>query len=227
MNRILLFILMIALTANSAVSQTIDNCNKTACKHQQMSCRKVYSCLDIIKNIDTTGYRTNYVGPMNHKTRESSVETTYGPIINFDYTAARREHLEKFATLVDEMGLINYGRDTIYIEESHSDTWNGRYDYRDHYFLTITTHKGIYDLKRKKLIQRIYENAQETFEADSINPDALPAPGSYAWEMLRFRCWDDNMMIKYFGDTCYGYSIKFVRIIIKDNTIVYCDRWRW
>ena len=118
MNRILLFILMIALTANSAVSQTIDNCNKTACKHQQMSYRKVYSCLDIIKNIDTTGYRTNYVGPMNHKTRESSVETTYGPIINFDYTAARREHLEKFATLVDEMELINYGRDTIYIEES-------------------------------------------------------------------------------------------------------------
>ena len=125
------------------------------------------------------------------------------------------------------MELINYGRDTIYIEESYSDTWNGSYDYRDHYFLTITTHKGISYLKRKKLIHRIYENTQETFEADSINPDALPAPGSYAWEMLRFSCWDDNMMIKYFGDTCYGYSINFVRIIIKDNTIVYCDRWRW
>lgn len=41
MNRLLLFILMIALTANSAVSQTIDNCNKTACKHQQISILKI------------------------------------------------------------------------------------------------------------------------------------------------------------------------------------------
>ncbi len=215
---------MIALTTNSAESQTIQYSNDVTAKPQQTSSSEVYSCLDIINNINTNDYRSNYIAA-DDNTGKTTVKTTYHPLIYLKFSDHYRTHWEAFAKLVDKKDLINYSRDTIYIEESYPDTWNGCCDYREHYFMTIKTKKGIYDLKRKKLIRRIYKNAQERLEKDSINPDALP--GSYEWEMLRYRCWDDNMMFKYFGELVNGYTINFIRIVIKDNAIVYCDRWLW
>ena len=190
---------------------------------------EVYNFHDVVQHISNTSYRVTDID------YDESVSIAYRKPI-YGESEVIRNHYAKLAQTVDELNLVNYQCDTIQIYDSWSecsvgDVYNSPYS---NYHLDLKCRKGLYELVDYKLEPKHFDEKyvnektralyEEIRKKDYPNLDALPL--TYDWEMLRYNCWDDQKMIRNFGkitDVCE----TLIRIIIKDNRIVYCDRWDW
>lgn len=190
---------------------------------------EVYNFQDVVRHISNTSYRVTDID------YDDSVSVTYNEPI-YKKLEINRTHYAILAQTVDELDLVNYQCDTIQIYESWSewivgDVYNSPYS---NYHLDLKCRKGLYELVDYKLQPKHFDEEyvneknralyEEIRKKDYPNLDALPF--TYDWEMLRYNCWDDQKMIRNFGkitDVC----ATLIRIIIKDNRIVYCDKWVW
>lgn len=190
---------------------------------------EVYNFHDVVQHISKTSYRTTYIG------YDDNVNIAHKKPIN-KKSEVVRNHYTKLAQTVDELNLVNYQCDTIQIYDSWSewsvgDVYNSPYS---NYHIDFKCRKGLYELVDYKLEPKHFDEEyvnektralyEEIRKKDYPNLDALPL--TYDWEMLRYNCWDDQKMIRNFGKTT-DVCETLIRIIIKDNRIVYCDRWIW
>lgn len=190
---------------------------------------EVYNFNDVVQHISNTSYRVTDID------YDDSVSVTYNEPI-YKKLEINRTHYAKLAQTVDELDLVNYQCDTIQIYEfwsewSVGDVYNSPYS---NYHLDLKCRKGLYELVDYKLqpkhFDEEYVNEKNRALYEEIRkknyPDLDALTFTYDWEMLRYNCWDDQKMIRNFGkrtDVCE----TLIRIIIKDNRIVYCDRWDW
>ena len=190
---------------------------------------EVYNFHDVVQHISNTSYRVTDID------YDDSVSVTYNEPI-YKKLEINRTHYAKLAQTVDELNLVNYQCDTIQIYESWSewivgDVYNSPYS---NYHLDLKCRKGLYELVDYKLEPKHFDEEyvneknralyEEIRKKDYPDLDALPL--TYDWEMLRYNCWDDQKMIRNFGKTT-DVCETLIRIIIKDNRIVYCDSWDW
>lgn len=190
---------------------------------------EVYNFNDVVQHISNTSYRDTDID------YDDSVSVTYNEPI-YKKLEINRTHYAKLAQTVDELNLVNYQCDTIQIYESWSewivgDVYNSPYS---NYHLDLKCRKGLYELVDYKLEPKHFDEEyvneknralyEEIRKKDYPDLDALPF--TYDWEMLRYNCWDDQKMIRNFGKTT-DVCETLIRIIIKDNRIVYCDSWDW
>lgn len=190
---------------------------------------EVYNFHDVVQHISNTSYRVTDID------YDESVSIAYSKPIN-KKSEVVRNHYAKLAQTVDELNLVNYQCDTIQIYDFWSewivgDVYNSPYS---NYHLDLKCRKGLYELVDYKLQPKHFDKEyvneknralyEEIRKKDYPNLDALPL--TYDWEMLRYNCWDDQKMIRNFGKTT-DVCETLIRIIIKDNRIVYCDRWDW
>ena len=190
---------------------------------------EVYNFDDVVQHISNTSYRVTDID------YDDSVSVTYNEPI-YKKLEINRRHYAKLAQTVDELNLVNYQCDTIQIydfwsEWSVGDVYNSPHS---NYHLDLKCRKGLYELVDYKLqpkhFDEEYVNEKTRALYEEIRkknyPDLDALTFTYDWEMLRYNCWDDQKMIRNFGkrtDVCE----TLLRIIIKDNRIVYCDRWVW
>lgn len=190
---------------------------------------EVYNFNDVVQHISNTSYRVTDID------YDESVSVTYNEPI-YKKLEINRTHYAKLAQAVDELDLVNYQCDTIQIydfwsEWSVGDVYNSPHS---NYHLDLKCRKGLYELVDYKLEPKHFDEEyvneknralyEEIRKKDYPDLDALPL--TYDWEMLRYNCWDDQKMIRNFGKTT-DVCETLIRIIIKDNRIVYCDRWDW
>ena len=190
---------------------------------------EVYNFHDVVQHISNTSYRVTDID------YDESVSIAYRKPI-YGESEVIRNHYTKLAQTVDELNLVNFQCDTIQIydfwsEWSVGDVYNSPYS---NYHLDFKCRKGLYELVDYKLEPKHFDEEyvnektralyEEIRKKDYPNLDALPL--TYDWEMLRYNCWDDQKMIRNFGKTT-DVCETLIRIIIKDNRIVYCDRWDW
>ena len=190
---------------------------------------EVYNFHDVVQHISNTSYRTTYIG------YDDNVNIAHKKTIN-KKSEVVRNHYTKLAQTVDELNLVNYQCDTIQIygswsEWSVGDVYNSPYS---NYHIDFKCHKGLYELVDYKLepkhFDEEYVNEKNRALYEEIrkknDPDLDALPLTYDWEMLRYNCWDDQKMIRNFGKTT-DVCETLIRIIIKDNRIVYCDKRVW
>ena len=190
---------------------------------------EVYNFHDVVQHISNTSYRVTDID------YDDSVSVTYNEPI-YKKLEINRTHYAKLAQTVDELNLVNYQCDTIQIYESWSewivgDVYNSPYS---NYHLDLKCRKGLYELVDYKLqpkhFDEEYVNEKNRALYEEIRkknyPDLDALPFTYDWELLRYNCSDDQKMIRNFGKTT-DVCETLIRIIIKDNRIVYCDRWDW
>ena len=190
---------------------------------------EVYNFHDVVQHISNTSYRVTDID------YDDSVSVTYNEPI-YKKFEINRTHYAKLAQTVDALDLVNYQCDTIQIYESWSewsvgDVYNSPHS---NYHLDFKCRKGLYELVDYKLqpkhFDEEYVNEKNRALYEEIRkknyPDLDALPLTYDWEMLRYNCWDDQKMIRNFGKTT-DVCETLIRIIIKDNRIVYCDRWDW
>ena len=190
---------------------------------------EVYNFYDVVQHISKTSYRVTDID------YDDNVNIAHKKPIN-KKSEVIRNHYAKLAQTVDELNLVNYQCDTIQIYESWSewivgDVYNSPYS---NYHLDLKCRKGLYELVDYKLQPKHFDEEyvneknralyEEIRKKDYPDLDALPL--TYDWEMLRYNCWDDQKMIRNFGKTT-DVCETLIRIIIKDNRIVYCDSWDW
>ena len=190
---------------------------------------EVYNFQDVVQHISKTSYRVTDID------YDESVSIAYMKPI-YKKLEINRTHYAKLAQTVDELNLVNYQCDTIQIydfwsEWSVGDVYNSPHS---NYHLDLKCRKGLYELVDYKLEPKHFDEEyvneknralyEEIRKKDYPNLDALPL--TYDWEILRYNCWDDQKMIRNFGKTT-DVCETLIRIIIKDNRIVYCDRWDW
>ena len=190
---------------------------------------EVYNFNDVVQHISNTSYRVTDID------YDDSVSVTYNEPI-YKKLEINRTHYAKLAQNVDELDLVNYQCDTIQIydfwsEWSVGDVYNSPHS---NYHLDLKCRKGLYELVDYKLQPKHFDEEyvnektralyEEIRKKDYPDLDALPL--TYDWEMLRYNCWDDQKMIRNFGKTT-DVCETLIRIIIKDNRIVYCDKWVW
>ena len=190
---------------------------------------EVYNFHDVVQHISKTSYRTTYIG------YDDNVNIAHKKPIN-KKSEVVRNHYAKLAQTVDELNLVNFQCDTIQIYDSWSewsvgDVYNSPYS---NYHIDFKCRKGLYELVDYKLQPKHFDEEYVNEKTRALyeeirkknDPDLDALPFTYDWEMLRYNCWDDQKMIRNFGkvtDVCG----TLIRIIIKDNRIVYCDRWDW
>ena len=190
---------------------------------------EVYKFYDVVQHICNTSYRVTDID------YDDSVSVTYNEPI-YKKFEINRTHYAKLAQTVDALDLVNYQCDTIQIYESWSewsvgDVYNSPHS---NYHLDFKCRKGLYELVDNKLqpkqFDEEYVNEKNRALYEEIRrknyPDLDALPFTYDWEMLRYNCWDDQKMIRNFGKTT-DVCETLIRIIIKDNRIVYCDQWDW
>jgi hypothetical protein len=190
---------------------------------------EVYNFHDVVRHLSKTEYR--------------EVSIDYDDIVNIAYikpinkkSEVIRNHYARLAQAIDELDLANYQCDTIQIYDFWSewvvgDVYNSPYS---NYHLNFKCRKGLYELVDNKLqpkqFDEEYVNEKNRALYEEIrrknHPDLDALPFTYDWEMLRYNCWDDQKMIRNFGKTT-DVCETLIRIIIKDNRIVYCDQWDW
>lgn len=220
MRIILLLFCLLALSCNRHMAVSVKEAAPSP---------EVYNFNDVVQHISNTSYRVTDID------YDESVSIAYNEPI-YKELEINRTHYAKLAQAVDELDLVNYQCDTIQIYEfwsewSVGDVYNSPHS---NYHLDLKCRKGLYELVDYKLEPKHFDEEyvnektravyEEIRKKDYPDLDALPF--TYDWEMLRYNCWDDQKMIRNFGKTT-DVCETLIRIIIKDNRIVYCDKWVW
>ena len=95
--------------------------------------------------------------------------------------------------------------------------------------------KGLYEINDFTLTPIIYpeeycgakRRAQDEEMRKKYEPNLDAWPMSYDAEMLYYKCYDEDKLYKNHGGDVGEFYMYLTRVIIKNNRIVYCDRWIW
>ena len=136
----------------------------------------------------------------------------------------------RFGNVIDSLDLIDYSNDTVCIRITGSN-WQ---IYKDKSVL-LYCKRGLYKIKDFSLTPIIYpedycgaeRRAQDEEMRKKYEPDLDAFPMSYDWEMMQYQCYDVDKLYKNHGGSVGGFYRRLTRVIIKNNRIVYCDRWIW
>ena len=136
----------------------------------------------------------------------------------------------RFGNVIDSLDLIDYSCDTVCIRMSG----NPAAPYADP-AVRLYCKKGLYEINDFTLTPIIYpeeycgekRRAQDEEMRKKYEPDLDAWPMSYDWEMMQYQCYDEDKLYKNHGGFVAEFYCILTRVIIKDNSIVYCDRWIW
>ena len=151
------------------------------------------------------------------------------PKIKYKYV----EGVKYFSDLgkrIDSLDLIDYKNDTVCIMHTGSTVAiysapkvrmyckKGEYRIEDSIVTPITYSKDYCGAERR---------AQDEEMRKKYYSDLDAVPFSYDWEMMLYRCYDEQKLYKNHGGPVAEFYCDIIRVIIKDNRIVHCDRWTW
>ena len=141
-----------------------------------------------------------------------------------------RGFYNRLGNVIDSLGLIDYSCDTVCIRMSG----NPATPYADP-VVRLYCKKGLYKINDFTLTPIIYpeeycgakRRAQDEEMRKKYEPDLDAWPMSYDWEMMLYQCYDEDKLYKHHGGSVAEFYMDLTRVIIKDNSIVYCDCWIW
>ena len=141
-----------------------------------------------------------------------------------------QKYYNRLGNVIDSLDLIDYSCDTVCIRQ----TGNPANPYADPVVL-LYCKKGLYEINDFTLTPIIYpeeycgakRRAQDEEMRKKYKPDLDAWPMSYDAEMLLYQCYDVDKLYKNHGGSVAEFYMYLTRVIIKDNRIVYCDRWIW
>lgn len=185
-----------------------------------MSKREVNSFDDIGRYLSRKKVRHIYASSGSPHCGESP-DIEYKPIRGF---------YNRLGNVIDSLGLIDYSCDTVCIRMSG----NPATPYADP-VVRLYCKKGLYKINDFTLTPIIYpeeycgakRRAQDEEMRKKYEPDLDAWPMSYDWEMMLYQCYDEDKLYKNHGGDVGEFYMYLTRVIIKNNRIVYCDRWIW
>ena len=185
-----------------------------------MSKREVNSFDDIGRYLSRKKVRHVYASSGSPHCGESP-DIEYKPIRGF---------YNRLGKVIDSLDLIDYSCDTVCIRMSG----NPAAPYADP-VVRLYCKKGLYKINDFTLTPIIYpeeycgakRRAQDEEMRKKYEPDLDAWPMSYDWEMMLYQCYDEDKLYKHHGGSVAEFYMDLTRVIIKDNSIVYCDCWIW
>lgn len=152
------------------------------------------------------------------------------PDIRYKYIKGEQGFYNRLGEVIDSLDLIDYSCDTVCIRMSG----NPATPYADP-VVRLYCKKGLYKINDFTLTPIIYpeeycgekRRAQDEEMRKKYEPDLDAWPMSYDWEMMLYQCYDEDKLYKNHGGDVGEFYMYLTRVIIKDNSIVYCDRWIW
>ena len=157
-------------------------------------------------------------------------ESGDNPKTHYECIQGEREYYNRLGNVIDSLDLIDYSCDTVCIRM----TGNPATPYADPVVL-LYCKKGLYEINDFTLTPIIYpeeycgakRRAQDEEMRKKYEPNLDAWPMSYDAEMLFYQCYDVDKLYKNHGGPVGEFYMYLTRVIIKDNRIVYCDRWIW
>ena len=152
------------------------------------------------------------------------------PKIRYECIGNVQKYYNRLGNVIDSLDLIDYSCDTVCIRMSG----NPAAPYADT-VVRLYCKKGLYKENDFTLTPIIYpeeycgakRRAQDEEMRKKYEPDLDAWPMSYDWDMMLYRCYDEDKLYKNHGGDVGEFYMFLTRVIIKDNSIVYCDRWIW
>lgn len=152
------------------------------------------------------------------------------PDIRYKYIKGEQGFYNRLGEVIDSLDLIDYSNDTVCIRMSG----NPATPYADP-VVRLYCKKGLYKENDFTLTPIIYpeeycgekRRAQDEEMRKKYEPDLDAWPMSYDWDMMLYRCYDEDKLYKNHGGDVAEFYMYLTRVIIKNNRIVYCDRWIW
>ena len=152
------------------------------------------------------------------------------PDIRYKYIKGEQGFYNRLGEVIDSLDLIDYSNDTVCIRITGSN-WQ---IYKDKSVL-LYCKRGLYKIKDFSLTPIIYpedycgaeRRAQDEEMRKKYEPNLDAWPMSYDWEMMQYQCYDEDKLYKNHGGDVGEFYMYLTRVIIKNNRIVYCDRWIW
>ena len=152
------------------------------------------------------------------------------PKIRYECIDNVQRYYNRLGNVIDSLGLIDYSCDTVCIRMSGTPAT----PYADP-AVRLYCKKGLYKINDFTLTPIIYpeeycgakRRAQDEEMRKKYEPDLDAWPMSYDWEMMLYQCYDEDKLYKHHGGSVAEFYMDLTRVIIKDNSIVYCDRWIW
>ena len=179
-----------------------------------------------VNNFDDIGRYLSHKS-VRHIYANSSRES---PKIRYECIGNVQEYYSRLGNVIDSLDLIDYSCDTVCIRMSG----NPATPYADP-VVRLYCKKGLYEINDFTLTPIIYpeeycgakRRAQDEEMRKKYEPDLDAWPMSYDWEMMLYQCYDEDKLYKNHGGDVGEFYMYLTRVIIKNNRIVYCDRWIW
>ena len=152
------------------------------------------------------------------------------PKIRYECIGNVQKYYNRLGKVIDSLDLIDYSCDTVCIRMSG----NPATPYADP-VVRLYCKKGLYKINDFTLTPIIYpeeycgakRRAQDEEMRKKYEPNLDAWPMSYDWEMMLYQCYDEDKLYKHHGGSVAEFYMDLTRVIIKDNSIVYCDCWIW
>ena len=178
---------------------------------------EVYSFSDILHHLCNQKYRYMVVTP-DYKDDD----------VNYVKRAEKRvllngvsESYQNIADVVDRSDVINYECDTIYINSCVK--YSSPYDV----YVDLQIGSKDYFIDKDRLVQ--FECSWPYISEEMLEkyfPGEEVPIGTKQYEQMVNGCWDDYKLIR---NLAIGVDITntMIRIVLRDNRVIYCDEWVW
>lgn len=216
LKRVAIIYLLLAFLGSDVV---VANCELPNCKPDSTK-YEVDSFDDIVRHLSRKRVRYIYAS-------RSTPEFGEEPVIDHKRIDMGRFY-DTIGRRIDSLNLIDYSNDTVCIRSfTHHSTIYKTYK-------RLYCKGGLYELG-DSITPIVYpedycgaeRRAQDEAMRKKHYPDLDAVPLSYDWEMLHYRCFDEQRLFYNVGGDVGGFSMDIIRVIIKDHRIVYCDCWIW
>ena len=202
-----------------AADEVLSNCNSDSIKPEIE-----------VNNFDDIGRYLSHKSVRHIYASRGNPERGDNPKTHYKCIGDVQKYYNRLGNVIDSLDLIDYSCDTVCISKSG----NPATPYADPVVL-LYCKKGLYEINDFTLTPIIYpeeycgakRRAQDEEMRKKYKPDLDAWPMSYDAEMLLYQCYDVDKLYKNHGGSVAEFYMYLTRVIIKDNRIVYCDRWIW
>ena len=202
-----------------AADEVLSNCNSDSIKPEIE-----------VNNFDDIGRYLSHKSVRHIYASRGNPERGDNPKTHYKCIGDVQKYYNRLGNVIDSLDLIDYSCDTVCIRQ----TGNPANPYADPVVL-LYCKKGLYEINDFTLTPIIYpeeycgakRRAQDEEMRKKYKPDLDAWPMSYDAEMLLYQCYDVDKLYKNHGGSVAEFYMYLTRVIIKDNRIVYCDRWIW
>ena len=183
-----------------------------------------------VNNFDDIGRYLSHKRVRHIYASSGSPSCGESPKIRYECIGNVQKYYSRLGNVIDSLDLIDYNCDTVCIRMSG----NPATPYADP-VVRLYCKKGLYKENDFTLTPIIYpeeycgekRRAQDEEMRKKYEPDLDAWPMSYDWDMMLYRCYDEDKLYKNHGGDVGEFYMYLTRVIIKDNSIVYCDVWIW